>query len=398
MTKANYTHPRRYLLLLVTLLILSCIMMANTLEVSAARPPLVVTDMEKKATPEKFVDNGDIISYTISFTMPSNLDGYIAAKIVDVLPTTGLSYNNTATLTIGGSTSAVVMTATGNTLSYEFTGISFKDTAGQLIVFQLDFTVTGWSSGIIANEAQVYFMQDYPDIPDAFDEEEIELAIGPPTEVEELPGDRKTALLWADPEVGIVDYYQIKIDNGTWVDYQLIDLTFDAAAGSNGKWYLLFENLPDNTRLVNNTTYTFQIRAIDPDGYIGVPYTITSTPGPLGDIGGRNTDLVAIYANDVMPQGGWPNNGTVGTSPSTPHEVVLQMPANFMYIVIHRNFINVGQDATFVMYSDTNFTNEIVIIDRLDNDFNWLNEIHIYIHVTSGNLQVESFYHVIITV
>ena len=401
MAQLKRSH-KQLAMLLITLLFLGGLLASGSQKASTApRPPLQVTDLKKEATPGKFVKNDDIISYTISFTMPSDLTGYVAAKIVDVLPATGLSYNNTATnpatLSIGGIISPVTMTPSGNTLYYEFTGADFKNTAGKKIIFELEFKVDGWSSGTIINEAQVYFMPDYPDQPDAADVEEIELAIGPPTEVEELPGDRKTALLWADPKVGVVDYYEIQIDNLGWVQYQLSALTFDPNSGTNGKWYLLFEYLPNNTRLVNNTTYTFQIRAIDPEGYVGLPFTITSTPSPLGDIGGRNTDLVTVFSNNVMPAFGWPDDGIVGTSTSLPHQVFMQLPANFLYAVVHRNFITVGIDATFVMYSDPDFTNEVLFVDRLDNSFNWKSEVVVYVHVTSGNRQLERFYAITIT-
>ena len=385
-------NEKRYFALLFGLLIMACLVPAGTLTASAARPPLVVTDLQKTAIPGKFITNGDIVSYTISFTMPSDLTGYVAAKIVDVLPTSGLAYNNIATYTVNNVTIPITMTASGNTLSYELTGANFKNVAGEFISLTLQFRVNGWTSGVIQNEAQVYFMPDYPDAPDAFDEEEIVRAIGPPTAVEEYPGDRKTALLWNDPIDGTVAYYEIKIDNFPWIPYPLSVIKFDTNAGTNGKWYVLFEFLPTGQRLVNYTEYTFQIRAIDPDGWVGEAFTIESSPTPLGDIGGRNTDLLSIYGETLMPSGGWPVVGGVGTSTSLPHQVTVDLPANFLHMVIHRNFIEVGADATFVMYSDPAFTNAVDVIDRLDNSFNWLSEVQVYIHVTSGNRQNEMFY------
>ena len=212
--------------------------------------------------------------------------------------------------------------------------------------------------------------------------------LGPPVVVEEFPGDRKTALTWEDPLDADVAYYQIQIDNFDWVDFPLSSLKHD----TNNAWrYYLFENLPNGTRLENNTEYTFRVRAIGTNGVPGAIFVVRSIPGPLGDIGGKNTDLLTVYYVNVMPQGGWANAPGDGTI-SAPYTAELELPADFSHTVINRDFIELGQDATFVMYSDPGFTNEVKVVDRIDNSFNWLPAVHIYIHATSGNTLLEAFY------
>ena len=220
--------------------------------------------------------------------------------------------------------------------------------------------------------------------------------LGPPVDVEEYAGDRKTALLWDDPLDVTVDYYQIKIDGFDWVDYPQSVLTKDG-----GKWYLLLEELPDGTDLVNDVEYSFEIRAVDVRGVLGDPFEIKSTPNPLGDIGGRNTDLLSVYDIDLMPQGGWPdpadNNG-VGASATNPYEESIELPTDFDHAVLHRNFIEVGEDATFVMYADSGFSIAVDLIDRMDNQFVWLPEVYMYICVTSGNGEIVRYYVVTVTI
>ncbi|MCL2046386.1 MAG: isopeptide-forming domain-containing fimbrial protein [Oscillospiraceae bacterium] len=357
-------------------------------------PPIEIDDLEKTADPGLFTKNGDIINYAISFTMPDSLHGYESAKIVDVLPPAGLVYNNVATYIVDGQARFVAVEIEDNTISYELIGDEFTGVAGKVVTLVLEFTVDGWVSGNIENVAELYFKpigDDYPEYPDAEDDEEIILAIGPPTEVEELPGDRKTALRWAAPLIGEPEYFEIKIDNFDWIRFHKDDLTFD---DDINKWYILFETLPNGVSLENEVEYAFEIRAINAAGWIGPSYNISSTPDPLGDIGGRNTDLVEVYRIPVIPASGWPIGG--GNSPADPYIASLGLPATFadptVPVVIHRNFIAVGQDATFIMYDDAAFTNEVQMVDRLDNYFTWKTEVTFYLHVTSGNGQIEKYY------
>ena len=138
-------------------------------------PPLIVDDLEKTAQPGVFKKNGDEITYTISFTMPDDVSIYEAAKIVDVLPENGLSYQDSASLKIGdGAEAAVVMSKDGDgNLYYELTGEEFTGSAGKKIVLMLAFKVDGWESGNITNTAELYFKPaggDYPDEPDIKDD------------------------------------------------------------------------------------------------------------------------------------------------------------------------------------------------------------------------------------
>ena len=261
------------------------------------------------------------------------------------------------------------------------------------------------------NTVTLHFIKDW--------NQEPKKPIGPPTDVDDLPGDRKTALLWkipANQNESDIAYYQVNMEGSGWVNYYLADpndptpdpdeIVWD---DERGQWYLLFEYLPDGvTRLTNGTEYSFFVRAVGTNGIIGPREEITSEPSPLGNISGRNKDLRSLYGIDintglrfpeyddrvVMPVGGWdyPNDHDPFNSAATPNTATLVLPRNFLFAVIHRNFVEVGEDATFKMYDDPGFLNEVDVIDRLDNSFQWLPDVHVYIHVTSGNRQIERFY------
>ncbi|MCL2046383.1 MAG: isopeptide-forming domain-containing fimbrial protein [Oscillospiraceae bacterium] len=357
-------------------------------------------EFSKDAAAKKYIPGGTI-DYTVSWLLPDDVSAITALRVVDNYNATLVSYSSVKSLSVGGTalTPVTDYLITNNpaagTLTINLTAAGLlKLVNDALVEIEVEFNVALTALDPIINNAQMFYNSNTE--PDGEDDEEVVLAVGPPTEVEQLPGDRKTALLWADPAGDAVVEYQIKIDDFAWMTFDLQDLTFDSSSGTNGRWYILFENLPNGIRLVNGVPYTFQIRAVTAEGLIGPPFQIISTPGELGDIGGRNTDLLRIYTEDVMPVSGWPNDGT-GLSAANPHEATIILPANFMYIVIHRNFVFVGEDATFEMYSDSSFTNEIVIIDRLDNSFNWINSLNLYIKVTSGNLQLVRYYNIEIT-
>jgi fimbrial isopeptide formation D2 family protein len=120
---------------------------------------------------------GDEITYTISFTMPSDIEGFESVKIVDTFPA-ALSYKtNSAALKIGSGTAApiTINTATAGELSYEITGSAFSALAGQIIELTLVFEVTD-TSAKINNKAELYFKPSggtYPTVPDAEDGEDI---------------------------------------------------------------------------------------------------------------------------------------------------------------------------------------------------------------------------------
>ena len=205
--------------------------------------------------------------------------------------------------------------------------------------------------------------------------------IGPPTEVEEKAGDKKVALLWEDPIDSVVSAYQLKIDNGAWITINLADLTLDT---ERGKWYYLFQGL------TNEVEYTFQIRALNSEGIEGEIFEIKSTPKPIGIMDGEETDLLTIHNVNVMPSGGWPVMG--GLSIIDPYLATIELPSTITFATIHVNDIKLSLDATLNMYSSFTYQNEITIVDRLDNSFNWLPEVHLYLKVTSGNQQNFRYY------
>jgi hypothetical protein len=205
--------------------------------------------------------------------------------------------------------------------------------------------------------------------------------------VEAEEGDEKIALLWKDPidGNGNITHYEIKIDNGPWVSYPLNQLTYFPALG---KWYLLFENL------TNYVEYTFLIRAVTNTGLVGEAFEIKATPDPLGDIGGKEADLISIHGEIAMPPGGWPAGA--GMSNFDPHFAVIELPRDMNLQAIHRNFITVSQDATYVMYNDWAFSNPVDEIDRLNAQLQWLSQVRVYLKVTSGNTENVRYYEIIV--
>ena len=358
-------------------------------------------EFSKDATQLKYIP-GETVDYTVSWILPEDVSTINALRIVDTYDNTLVTFNSVTSLSVGGTNLVpitdytIVNTPTAGTLTILLSASGISKLAGDaLVAVKVVFNVLPTALDTIYNNAKMFYNNNIE--PDGEDNAEIELAIGPPTEVDDLPGDRKTALLWADPIGGTVAQFQVQIDNFNWLTYNLGDLIFDGTSGTSGRWYILYEFLPDGTRLVNQVEYTFRIRAISTEGYVGPIYEIKSTPGPLGDIGGRNTNLLSLYGVSTVPAGGWPieadgrPSGT-GESALNPSTNTISLPANFLHAVIHRNFVEVGQDATFVIYSDPGFTNAVEVLDRLDNSFNWLSSVTVYIRVTSSNRQLERYY------
>ncbi|MCL2165562.1 MAG: hypothetical protein FWH55_14515, partial [Oscillospiraceae bacterium] len=214
--------------------------------------------------------------------------------------------------------------------------------------------------------------------------------IGPPAEVEELAGDRKTAIRWLDPPDVEVSQYQIRIDGGEWATYEMSDLSFDAAVG---KWYLLFRDL------VNEQTYHFEIRAVNAFGLTGDVYAIDSTPVSIGDIGGDDADLISIHGVYVVPEGGWIVGASgVGLSTVRPYEITMELDTTLNHSSLIKDRILLGEDATVVMYNHYDWRDEVSYVDRLDNELNWNEETHIYLEVTSGNREQIRYYDVAIRI
>jgi hypothetical protein len=311
-------------------------------------------------------------------------------EVFDSYDTDILSYQNgSAVLTIDGlplSNTQYSLTNDENvgliTVTILDSDYPFVSLGGKELKLELTFVINpDAASGIIENMAWI----NYDGRPGGEDEEEVELSIGPPTRVQAEPGDMKVALVWADPIDVIVSAYQIKIDDGDWVTYDLGDLVYYPI---EDWWYILFDGL------TNGREYTFLIRAVNDVGLAGAAFEIKSTPDPIGDIGGRNADLISIYGLTVRPVGGWPvDPGTgIGLSADKPYEVTIEMPATIVYSVIHRNFIEVGVDATFEIFADGTFMNGVVFVDRMDDNLQWLDQVSVYFMVTSGNQENHRYY------
>ena len=345
-------------------------------------------DVYKNANKKNFAGNGDVLTYTVSFMMPGNVSKYEAMKIVDASPNELVYVADSAKLKIGDQAAAAVQLESMNgELYYELSGDTLKNAAGQLVELSLDLKVEGSLSDFIVNEGKLFFKftgAEYPDVPSCIDYEVITLAIGPPTEVTDLPGDKKIALLWSDPDYAVVDYYEIKINDFDWMKIALDELTYDPEAG---KWYLLFTELPDESKssFVNGVEYTFLIRAVSVNGLEGAAYEVKSTPDPIGNIGGKNADLLTVHDNNVKPLSGWVVDSLtgLGLSALNPFKETISLPLEIEYASIHRNNIGVAEDATFEMYSDASFTNQRNTIYRLSGS-DWL-DVTVYIKVISGN-------------
>ena len=119
----------------------------------------LVVEVEKIASPKTFKANGDDITYTISFDLPLDLSGYEAIRIEDVIPA-GLALKGTnGTLDIGGATRTVTLatTASPDTAGFTLTGADITAAQGVTVSLTLTCTITGWTTGDITNEANIYF-------------------------------------------------------------------------------------------------------------------------------------------------------------------------------------------------------------------------------------------------
>ena len=341
---------------------------------------------------------GDDLGYTISAVLPEDVADYAKIELIDDYEANNLLYKaGSAIVTIDG---APLTAQTQYTLTDQINGDSgrltvtilnsaypFTNLAGKTLTLKLSFTVDYEARGIIKNVGSI----EYDDRFGGQDEEEVELAIGPPTQVDETSGDRKVALLWADPLDAEAIRYQIKVDDGAWVTYEKSDLTFDA---ERGLWYLLFRGL------VNERTYTFQIRAVNTLGLAGAAFAIDATPRSLGDIGGDNADLVSIHGVTLLPADGWPidlDTG-VGFSTTRPYEVTMKLDTTFNHATVLLDRIVLGTDARAVMYGHYDWRDSVTGVDRLDVDQEWKEEVHVYLIVTSGNGEQMRYYDVAIQI
>gem|GEM_PF-1465386 len=341
---------------------------------------------------------GDDLGYTISAILPEDVADFAKIELIDRYEANNMLYKTgSAVVTIDG----VTLTAnTEYTLADQISGSNgrltvtildsdypFADLAGKTLTLKLAFTIDYEARGVIKNVGRV----EYDGRFGGQDEEEVELAIGPPTQVDERSGDRKVALLWADPLDAEAERYQIKIDDGAWVTYEKSDLTFDAV---RGLWYLLFRDLE------NERTYTFQIRAVNTLGIAGAAFAIDATPDPLGDIGGDNADLVSIHGVVLLPDDGWPLDPITGVGLSTtrPYEITMVLDDTYNHATVLLDRIVLGTDATAVMYGHYDWRDPVTGVDRLDFDQEWKEEVHVYLIVTSGNREQIRYYDVAIQI
>ncbi|MDR0519070.1 MAG: isopeptide-forming domain-containing fimbrial protein, partial [Clostridiales Family XIII bacterium] len=130
----------------------------NTEEITTVPP---VTDFKKEASQHTFYKNGDKISYTIKFSMPSNIASYSAIKIVDDMRNSALKYvGGSVKVTVDGKEisplDAARLTTTGGIVSYKLLPDEFKNSENKEIAMTLTAVVNGWTGGNISNDAKLY--------------------------------------------------------------------------------------------------------------------------------------------------------------------------------------------------------------------------------------------------
>ena len=212
-----------------------------------------------------------------------------------------------------------------------------------------------------------------------------------PTNVEAYAGNKKIALRWNDPDFGYTSAYEIRVDNGSWINYSLSSLTVEPVSG---KWVQLFGGL------TNGVEYTFQIRALDSAGSPSSVVEVKAEPVAIGDIGGDEADLISIHGVNVMPQGGWPININTGVGFSTtrPYELTMELDATLNYSSILPARILLSEDAVMVMYDHYDWKVPVKYVDRLDKNLEWKEETHVYLIVTSANTQNMRYYDITVTI
>ena len=108
------------------------------------------------------------------------------------------------------------------------------------------------------------------------------------------------------------------------------------------------------------------------------------------------TDLYAIHDRVLMPPGGWtgrPDPGE-GLSRDKPHRVTMSLDAMYNHSYIIRTRIIVGEDAEFALYAANDWSEEVSYVDRLDEDLNWMDNVHVYIKVSAGSRLPTRYYDV----
>jgi hypothetical protein len=111
-----------------------------------------------------------------------------------------------------------------------------------------------------------------------------------PTAFTVTPGAAQATLSWDKPDFNggrPVDYYQVQIDNETWIDVP------PGNVNASGSGIYTFTRLEDDSPLENARSYTFRVRAVNEAGggaeasMAEIPYTVPTTPSAFNAIEGR---------------------------------------------------------------------------------------------------------------
>jgi hypothetical protein len=217
----------------------------------------------------------------------------------------------------------------------------------------------------------------------------------PPPEVRTEAGESKIYLLWTNTGAGGADGYQIRYyqtnnpDDFKTREIRLGDADFFSYIIGTETIHFCYI-----FGVTNNIEYTFEVRAVDDDTNTmsDVTYTI-GKPIPMGNPGGYEADLISVQGINVMPVGGWPAEH--GNQRTDPYNVTIALPCTYLYFILHRNSVSVALGTAFTMYRDPGFQEEVVLYDRLDGIL-WLDEIYMFIKVTSTNGFTTKFYQITI--
>ncbi|MCL2152173.1 MAG: hypothetical protein FWH57_04310 [Oscillospiraceae bacterium] len=211
-------------------------------------------------------------------------------------------------------------------------------------------------------------------------------------------GDSLVYLLWKNAGAGGADSYKVKYyetaDITTAIELEIPisgpgGLTYYDATTS---YYSFF-----GPGLKNGVEYTFEVQAVvTATGATSEVESVHVTPIYMGDPGGFNTDLVSVQDNLISPPpGGWPPDH--GNLLIDPYEVTLALPRDLDNVIVHRDHIKVADGASFIMYSNFGFTNEVILMNRLGSGISWFDEIYVYLMVTSANKQAVKYYRITVS-
>jgi hypothetical protein len=218
----------------------------------------------------------------------------------------------------------------------------------------------------------------------------------PPPKLRTEVADHTIYLLWTNAGAGGADAYQIKYyptdkagDPSFIETMEINDIStelIEFTIGTEVVHYCVIREL------TNYIEYTFEVRAVNTDTDITSIWAFTTgIPERMTPPGGYEADLISVQGINVMPVGGWP--AEQGNLRTDPYKVTIALPCTYLYFIVHRNSVSVALGASFTMYRDPGFQQEVILYDRIEDTI-WFDEIYMYIKVTSNNGFTTKFYEI----